>query len=148
MGSGSRIIFCLLISFPFRLFAEDSVDLGSIEQRFVEIGVKEERHHITNADQWRYFWLRFSSPPVPRPVDFEKNDLVLYLMGTKSSGGYVTRIESIVKNSVHILLCHPDPDGMQSAELTSPYAAKVIPKIRGPILWKFRKQVTGQKDCQ
>jgi hypothetical protein len=139
-----------------QVYAESSVDLRSIQDKFVELSIKEERLYISNAAQWEKFWRRFSKNPNPNKIDLSKYDIFIFLMGTKPSGGYSAQIESIEKkqlnihadNTVHVLLCHPKAQESQLGEVTSPYGVKVAPKIYGKVLWKTRVQETGTGDCK
>lgn len=145
-----------LMSLCARARAEDHFDLRPIQHKFVELGVKEERLYITNTNELENFWRRFSKDPVPNTVDFKENNLIIFLMGTKPSGGYFAKIESVAKlqrhltadNVIQVILCQPPSDEAQIAEVTSPYAVKVIPKTQGQMIWKTRQQQSGKGDCK
>lgn len=155
----SQIIFVLgffLIGLSLQASEVDSVDLSIIEHKFVELGVKEERHYITNKSQWETFWRRFSKDAEPKEIDFRKYDIILFLMGTKGSSGYSVKIESVEKkqkhidsdNIIHVLLCHPNSEESQLGVVTSPFAVKIIPKKQGKVIWKTHEQETGKKSCK
>jgi len=153
------IILTILMMFTLstQLLAKESViDLGPINHKFVEAGIEEERHHLTNQAEWQKFWKRFSDQPEPK-VDFKNSDLLIFLMGTKGSGGYSVQIQSVEKKKpadkqsdqvARVLLCVPNANEDQTMELTSPSAAKLIPKSQGKIIWETKQQVTGTKDCR
>lgn len=146
----------ILICLCEQVYAGDSVDLRSIQHKFVELSIKEERLYISTAVQWENFWRRFSNDLNRNTIDLGKYDIIIFLMGTKPSGGYSARIESVEKkqlhidadNIIHVLLCHPNAQESQIAEVTSPYVVKVVPKTYGKILWKTRVKETGKGDCK
>jgi len=157
MKSSNILTIMMLLTFSEQIYAKEFlIDLGPIHHKFVEAGVQEERHHFTNQAEWQKFWKRFSNQPEPK-VDFQNSDLLIYLMGTKGSGGYSVQIQSVEKKKptnkqsdqvARVLLCVPNAQEDQTMEVTSPYAIKLIPKGQGKILWETKQQVTGTKDCR
>ncbi len=126
------------------------VDLTPMHDRFVSAISTDEALHLRSADPWRQFWRRFDGP-APPPVDFEKYDVLVYLMATKPTGGYFVRIVevdgSMTGTEVTVLLCNPPPDSPQIAVLTAPFDALQVPKLRAPVRWKTRSGETGVPPC-
>lgn len=151
-----QYILCILICICEQVCAGDLIELQSIQHKFVELSVKEERLYFSTTAQWEKFWRRFSNEPAPNTIDLGKYDIIFFLMGTKGSGGYSTKIESFEKkqlninsdNIIHVLICYPKSQDPQVSEVTSPYTVKVVPKTQGKILWKTRTEETGKGSCK
>lgn len=126
------------------------LDLSPIHDRFVAAVSRDEALHLRSPLEWRQFWRRFDGSDPP-PVDFEKHDVLVFLMATKPSGGYFVRIAGVDRSEtdgvVTVLLCSPPGDTPQIAVLTAPYDSILVPKLRVPVRWKTRAGETGVPPC-
>lgn len=143
--------FCLFIVLSFFSLQASSNVLSPIAHKFVETVFQEEQLVLKNQKEWHDFWRRFSVSETPTLTDFSMNDVVIFLMGAKGTGGFSVRIESVIvekENTViNVLKCVPKKGEPQVAEVTSPYAMKIVPKISRKIKWQKRQKVTGTKAC-
>lgn len=87
-------------------------------------------------------------PKIP-DVDFKKNSLVAVFIGSRASGGYGVKIDSIIETSnkliVNITETTPGKNCMVTDAITSPY---VIVKITKTDLKADFKTTKTEKDCQ
>lgn len=136
---------------------EPSIDLRKIEHRFVELGVKQETLAIRDAGEWKTFWRRFAQEQESREpvIDFDRFDVLVFLMGAKPSGGFGVKIEQVEKAQRHIdadnvvqaVMCLPKRGEAQVSEVTAPYAAKAVKKRLGKYVWKIRQDTSGSPAC-
>jgi hypothetical protein len=82
-------------------------------------------------------------------IDFKKNSLVAVFIGSRSSGGYQVKIDSIIETSnnlaVNITETTPGKNCMVTDGITSPFVILRITKTEKKAEFKTKKI---EKDCQ
>jgi PrcB C-terminal len=131
---------------------EMTQSLGTIAPQFVAQSVREERHYLRRASDLETFWRRFDPSSPPPVVDFSRYDVVVVLMGTQRSGGYSVRVASAERKGrdlvVSVLLCRPEQDQQQVAEVTSPFDVTLVEKWDGSVSYVTTTGRTGQGACR
>jgi hypothetical protein len=100
---------------------------------------------VTNRAQWTEVWKKHSAkqiPAKPAPeVDFEKESVLFVCLGQKRTGGYSAEItaleQSAGKTKVLVKTRAPKPGGMQIQAISSPFHAVAVPRLKGPVAFKF-----------
>lgn len=104
------------------------------------VGVARPRFRLVrNEAELRSLWNQLHGaslnvPPLPR-VDFERETLLIVMMGERPSGGYRVDVQGVSLEGgdlfVDLRFVEPAPDAITTAALTSPWA--VVRVLRGDI---------------
>jgi len=82
------------------------------------------------------------SPKVALPeINFKKELVLALFMGSKTSGGYATKIDHITvnKDAVYVYYTESYPKGMATSVMTQPYYLASYPKTDLPFHFKLMK---------
>ena len=127
---------------PFEVIHEGSYSAISDKRELIIYNEKEYQALMNdvykNLDQM---------PKIP-VVDFKKNSLVAVFIGSRSSGGYLVKIDSIIEASIYLVVSitetTPGKNCIVTDALTAPYVIVKIPKIEKKAEFKTKKT---EKDC-
>lgn len=98
-------------------------------------GIEEPlRTLVRGQREWEDLWSRLAANRIPRPapppVDFSEEVVVVAAMGTRPSGGYAIRIDSLryAKDTlwVDVTSLIPGPSCLTTQALTAPVAAVAV----------------------
>jgi hypothetical protein len=112
-----------------------------------------ERLVIHDSTSWARLWPRIVGSHSPRPpvpaVDFATEMLLVVSMGTRSSGGYITVIDSIAiaGDTVRVAVREqsPGPRCGTPAVLSAPVALARIERTEKPVTFTTREVI---RDCE
>lgn len=110
------------------------------------------RDVISNELGWQGFWEEYQAymaPPQPMPaIDFTKKMVIAASMGTRPTGGFSIRIESVLRNGngydVGIVETSPGSSCLVTQGVTAPVTAVAVPVTDGDIHFFDRETV---HDC-
>lgn len=113
----------------------------------------QERIVVRDSVTWAALWPRIVGSHSPRPplpaVAFADEMLIVVSMGTRSSGGYITMIDSIGVTSdtlrVFVREQSPGPRCGTTAALTAPAALARLERSELPVTFATRETV---RDCE
>lgn len=101
---------------------------------------------LRDATAWEALWKVMNAnldavPELPK-VDFDKNMVVAYFLGEKTSGGWGVTIQSV--NTVDGLkvtyvVRSPAPGAVTTTVMTYPYSVVVVPKTDAEAQWTLAK---------
>ena len=111
-----------------------------------------QRVVIRDASAWRQYWTVIHRPFIPAPavpeVDFAREMVVLAALGTRSTGGFVIRIDSVVTDSARVLVqvtrIVPGRGCAVPAAVTQPVDLVRLPAMPLPVSFAEREERT---DC-
>lgn len=115
-----------------------SISFETVEWQDFYSGLSDEEDKVVkNQDEWSVFWNKAHSnlQPVPNvpPIDFGDNMIIVTSMGSRSTGGYNTKIEKIIDegDSIKVFIKETSPgEGcIVSQAFTSPYHLVKIPLL-------------------
>ncbi len=106
--------------------------LASGQQSAVRVPVARA---IADPELWADVWAALHANRHPQPdrpeVDFERETVVVLLLGERRTGGYSVRITSVIPRGdvveVKVEVESPGPDDMVTQALTAPYLIATIP---------------------
>ena len=132
--------------------AERSPELALWAYRMTSGIPEQERIVVRDSASWAALWPRIVGTHSPRPnppaVDFTKEMLLVVSMGTRSSGGYVIAIDSmmVAGDSIRVVVREqsPGPRCGTTAALSAPVALARIERSDLPVSFTTREVV---KDC-
>lgn len=115
-----------------------TIDEGAVSDYRHNEGFNGENLVIKNEEDWQKFWedhtngLSTSSLEVPQ-VNFEKNMVLLAIMGSQNTGGYEIQIKNIYEVACEITLAkyqesEPEPGSIVKMWGTNPYHFVVTEK--------------------
>jgi len=116
-------------------------------------GISEKTRDVIRTEQdWEAFWAQVYGNMSPRPpapsIDFTSRMVIVAATGTRRSGGFLIRIESVLRNGdgydVGVLETDPGPSCVVTAGVTAPVTAVVVPVAPGEVHFFERKTVL---DC-
>lgn len=97
---------------------------------------------VRDAAAWETLWkvmnANLETVPEPPKVDFEKNMVVAYFLGEKTSGGWGVTIRSVNTADglkITYLVRNPAPGSVTTTVMTYPYSAVVVPRHDGEPQW-------------
>ncbi|MFK7972080.1 MAG: protease complex subunit PrcB family protein [Bacteroidia bacterium] len=91
---------------------------------------------VSSADEWDEAWTSLytlQDPPPPMPeVDFSKDQVLIYRLGSRPSGGYGAEVASLTIEGntllVHILEKQPGAGCITTMAITNPFVVISLPK--------------------
>ncbi len=98
-------------------------------------GIGEPLRVLVRTEQeWEDLWSRIGANRIPRPapppVDFSNEVVVVAALGTRPTGGYAIRIDSLRydKDTLHVAVTSvsPGPGCLTTQALTAPVAAAAV----------------------
>jgi hypothetical protein len=100
---------------------------------------------VTNSTQWAEVWKKHSAQQQPAKalpeVDFKTNSVVLVALGRKPTGGYAVEVSDVRssegKTEILVKTRAPKPGGIQLQALSAPFHIVAVPKISGPVKFKY-----------
>lgn len=119
-------------------------DSASVLVRSAYTGITTARLSvISDSAGWEAAWSGICGTPelclAPPRVDFAGHSVLLAAMGTRSSGGYVIRIDSVARSAtrdiVFVTDTSPGSTCIVTAALTAPVEAVVTPWPVGAVEW-------------
>ena len=114
-------------------------------QRFSYSGINEaKRMVISDPATWATVWAQLTQHVSPAPelpaVDFGANRLILVAMGTRPSGGYEIRVDSLVEfengSLVFVTSESPGSDCVTTQALTAPVDIVLVGRSEEPIVFR------------
>jgi hypothetical protein len=103
---------------------------------------------VRDDDEWRRVWGRIRAGSEPPAVDFAANMALVAALGTKRSGGFDIRIESLDASNgewlVTVVEHTPAPGCQVLAALTSPADVVVVPRSDAEVAFRT---VAAQTRC-
>jgi hypothetical protein len=105
---------------------------------------KAERVIVRTQKDWEQLWTRSLPEGAPKSeppkVDWSNEMVVAVFLGSKSTGGYATRVvgtrELDGKLEIQLEERRPAPGGIVTQAFTSAYAMAAVPKSQLPVIWK------------
>ena len=125
-------------------------DSASVLVRSAYTGVTDPRLSvISDSAGWEAAWSAICGTPelcpAPPRVDFAGHSVLLAAMGTRSSGGYVIRVDSVAHSASGDIVfgtdTSPGSTCFVTAALTAPVEAVVTPWPVGAAEWSTRSVV-------
>jgi len=149
MRSIVLLVAAIAVLIPATVLAADDAEAGKgtdipIGQRWSGgyCGIRQaDELIIQDADAWETLWSRVHSTRFPKPeppaIDFQKQTVLAVFMGTRNTGGYGIRIESVVDTGeetiARVKQRFPPPGAMVTMALTQPYDIVTIAKQDQPV---------------
>jgi hypothetical protein len=116
-------------------------------------GVADRRRLvIRDTAAWQALWAELSAPQHPAPpapaVDFAEYMVVFAAAGPRTTGGHATAVDEVLADGpalfVRVTEVSPGAGCVTTQALTSPIAARLVPRRDGSVSWLERTRAT---DC-
>lgn len=149
-----RFLFFISILFLFSCKVSEKETLVGVQAKNIEFTVLKEGTNsghktagskiIHNTEELSLAWTilhgnYMENPPIPK-IDFNSNQLILILMGEKTSGGYSIGVENIIEINAESIITigekKPGKTCMTTSVMTYPYQLIIIPKTNKQIVYK------------
>jgi hypothetical protein len=152
----SRAAIALLLILPATAAAQRTrvMHLGDPRDGFTQYsGIPDsQRVVIRDAAAWRQYWTVIHRPFIPPPampeVDFDQEMILVAAMGTRPTGGFVIRIDSVTADSARVLVqvtkILPGRGCAVPAAVTQPVDLVRLPATALPVSFAEREERT---DC-
>jgi hypothetical protein len=129
---------------PLPVEQVDTLDLS------IGTGISDPMREVIRTEpDWQAFWTQYQSnmsPAQPAPtIDFGQRMVIVAAMGSRPTGGFTIRIESVAQNGngydVGVVETSPGSSCIVTQMVTAPVAGVVVPVADGDVHFSERKTV-------